>query len=216
MLGDGAPCAEIKAYNLYAGSLYSSWRGVLTGLRARSATPDEIEELPPEANLLPWRTFDRRHPESWDCPSEAEADRAKAQVKVTATSQPHGAGLVGARDVRVATRDETMAAITGHAVNGPSLAELANAKDPLWLPPPEGYLIASTTPWAQITIDGRPTGKMTPVTLQGRIALSPGVHTLAFTVGKRTHAFEVEVQAGQTLSFSADLTTDPPRRTPSP
>lgn len=67
-----------------------------------------------------------------------------------------------------------------------------------------GYLVASTTPWASISIDGVPTG-MTPITLQGRIALSPGPHTLSFAVGGETYVYDVKIEAGKTLHFKEDL-----------
>jgi hypothetical protein len=74
----------------------------------------------------------------------------------------------------------------------------------------DGYLIASTTPWAQVAIDGVPTGKMTPITMQGKIALKPGPHKLTFTVGRDKFHFTVKIEPGKTTRFTKDLQVQNP------
>jgi hypothetical protein len=78
----------------------------------------------------------------------------------------------------------------------------------------DGYLIASTTPWAQVAIDGVPTGKMTPITMQGKIALSPGPHKLTFTVAREKFHFTVKIEAGKTTRFTKDLQVQSPSADP--
>jgi len=68
-----------------------------------------------------------------------------------------------------------------------------------------GYLTAYATPWAQVAIDGKPTGKMTPITPQGKIPLPPGVHKITFTVGREKFTYSVKIEAGKTSKITKDL-----------
>lgn len=71
--------------------------------------------------------------------AQQQASRARAEVERlnAALAQKGNAAdidttaYLGTDDVRVASRAETAAAIADNAANGPTLAELANAKDPL-------------------------------------------------------------------------------------
>lgn len=82
--------------------------------------------------------------------------------------------------------------------------------------PTVGFLVASTTPWASLAIDGQPTGRMTPITAAAAFSVPVGRRTLTFTVGDRTHSFQVDIEPGQTLTFNADLTGNLPRHTTTP
>ena len=57
---------------------------------------------------------------------------------------------------------------------------------------------------------GVPTGKMTPITLQGKIALSPGPHKLTFTVGREKFTFQVKIESGKVYRFNKDLQVQNP------
>ena len=78
-------------------------------------------------------------------------------------------------------------------------------------PPPEiknpGYLVVYSVPFARIQIDGKDTGKMTPIAPRARIALAPGKHKLTFVVtstGEIFH-FTITIKAGETLKVVKDL-----------
>ncbi len=62
-----------------------------------------------------------------------------------------------------------------------------------------GYLIASTTPVAKVSIDGRDTGRWTPVFPKYPISIAPGVHTITFdtTAGHR-YETQVTIESGKT------------------
>ena len=71
---------------------------------------------------------------------------------------------------------------------------------------PIGYLVTNTKPAARVSIDGRATGRWTPVPDQNPIALPAGAHTVAFETpdGKR---FEetLQIEAGKTARLVRDL-----------
>jgi eukaryotic-like serine/threonine-protein kinase len=62
---------------------------------------------------------------------------------------------------------------------------------------PEGYLVANTTPWARVFVDGKDTGKTTPIVPRSKIALRPGKHKITFKVEGKEFSFPVVVTAGQ-------------------
>jgi Protein kinase domain/PEGA domain len=71
------------------------------------------------------------------------------------------------------------------------------------LPPPSiGYLVVQTKPATRLTIDGRDTGRWTPVPPANPIALPAGTHTLLFeSADGRRHEEQVEIEAGKTARF---------------
>ncbi|MCA9613965.1 MAG: protein kinase [Myxococcales bacterium] len=75
--------------------------------------------------------------------------------------------------------------------------------------PSRGQITVHATPWAEVSLDGRPLGT-TPIR---RTTLSAGAHVLVFEnppLG-RSLRVPVRVEPGQSLRILADLTTDDPR-----
>ncbi len=68
-----------------------------------------------------------------------------------------------------------------------------------------GYLVPWTRPWARVHIDGKDTGKVTPVAPSAKIPLSPGSHKVTFVVGSKKHNFTVEIESGKTTKLSKIL-----------
>jgi hypothetical protein len=68
-----------------------------------------------------------------------------------------------------------------------------------------GYLVAYTTPFARVYVDGVDTGKSTPIVPRGRLELKPGKHKLTFEVDGQKHHYSVTIEAGKTLRFTKDL-----------
>ncbi|HUQ01178.1 MAG TPA: protein kinase [Kofleriaceae bacterium] len=68
-----------------------------------------------------------------------------------------------------------------------------------------GYLTAYATPFAQVSVDGKPTGKTTPITPMGKIALTPGIHKVTFSVGREKFTYTVKIEAGKTAKITKDL-----------
>lgn len=78
-------------------------------------------------------------------------------------------------------------------------------KDPVEKPPEDkvspdadGYFTAFTKPWARIYIDGKDTGKQTPVTAGAKIKLKPGIHEVTFEAEGKKHNFSVTIKPGET------------------
>lgn len=68
-----------------------------------------------------------------------------------------------------------------------------------------GYLVAWTTPWARVFIDGRDTGKMTPIAPRAKIALKPGKHRVTFVVGTQRFHYPIVVSPGETFKLRETL-----------
>jgi hypothetical protein len=60
-----------------------------------------------------------------------------------------------------------------------------------------GFLIANTQPWARVFVDGKDTGKMTPIAPRGRLPLNPGKHLVTFVVEGRSFEYEILVKPGE-------------------
>ncbi|HEX2573885.1 MAG TPA: PEGA domain-containing protein, partial [Polyangia bacterium] len=61
----------------------------------------------------------------------------------------------------------------------------------------DGYLIANTQPWAKVIIDGKDTGKTTPIAPRSKIPLKPGKHTVTFVANGRNYNFDITIKAGE-------------------
>ncbi|HJZ84717.1 MAG TPA: hypothetical protein VKN99_06070 [Polyangia bacterium] len=61
-------------------------------------------------------------------------------------------------------------------------------------PPREGRLTVATQPWARVWVDGRDTGKSTPIL---RLPLTPGKHILTLVAGQQRHIIDVIIRAGE-------------------
>ncbi len=62
-----------------------------------------------------------------------------------------------------------------------------------------GFLIANTTPWARVFIDGKDTGLSTPIPANKKLALDAGTHKVTFkTQTGKTLNISVKIVAGKT------------------
>jgi hypothetical protein len=68
-----------------------------------------------------------------------------------------------------------------------------------------GYLLAYTTPWARVHVNGKDTGKMTPIAQRAKIPLRPGKHTVTFVVGRETFDYVVVIEPGKDRRLVEDL-----------
>lgn len=60
-----------------------------------------------------------------------------------------------------------------------------------------GFLIANTQPWAKVLVDGKDTGKTTPIPPRSRIVLRPGKHVVTFVVANKKYNFNVLIRPGE-------------------
>jgi serine/threonine protein kinase len=65
----------------------------------------------------------------------------------------------------------------------------------------KGYLIANTTPWAKVLVDGRDTGKVTPIPRSMKLALTVGVHRITFRTQGRSFTYKVRIRRGKTTKL---------------
>ena len=68
-----------------------------------------------------------------------------------------------------------------------------------------GYLVANTQPWAKVIIDGKDTGKTTPIAPRSKIALKAGKHTVTFVVSGKKYNFDVTVKPGEEVRLIKQL-----------
>jgi hypothetical protein len=71
-----------------------------------------------------------------------------------------------------------------------------------------GYLVANTIPWAKVLVDGKDTGKTTPVAPRQKIALKPGRHKVTFVADGKEFHFPITVTAGQITRLIKKLPLD--------
>jgi hypothetical protein len=57
--------------------------------------------------------------------------------------------------------------------------------------------VASTIPWAKVFVDGKDTGRTTPIAPSSKIPLKPGRHKVTFEVDGKKHSFTVIIISGQ-------------------
>ena len=72
-----------------------------------------------------------------------------------------------------------------------------------------GYLVANTQPWAKVIIDGKDTGKTTPIAPRSKIALRPGKHNVTFVAGGKKYSYDIAVKPGEDLYLIKQLSDAP-------
>lgn len=75
-------------------------------------------------------------------------------------------------------------------------------------PPPDkkkvryGYLVANTRPWSKVYVDGKYTGRETPIPPDKKLKLTAGKHKVIFeTPGGKRYVFEIEVEPEKVLKL---------------
>lgn len=68
-----------------------------------------------------------------------------------------------------------------------------------------GYLVANTTPWARVFVDGKDTKLNTPIVPLKKIKLAVGKHRLGFLAEGKTFNFTVTIKANKTTRFFKEL-----------
>ncbi len=102
-------------------------------------------------------------------------------------------------------RDETRERTPPSERGTQSIAESTEPAEPQ---PQVGHLLAYTTPWARVFIDGRDTGKMTPIAPRAKIALPAGRHRVTFVVGRAKFHYTVDIAPGRDTKLVEDLPVD--------
>ncbi|MCB9556415.1 MAG: serine/threonine protein kinase [Deltaproteobacteria bacterium] len=72
-----------------------------------------------------------------------------------------------------------------------------------------GFLVANTTPWARVLVDGKDIGRTTPITPKAKLALTPGRHQISFVVGGKRFDFPVLIRSDKTERLIKTLAARP-------
>jgi serine/threonine protein kinase len=72
-----------------------------------------------------------------------------------------------------------------------------------------GYLVANTQPWAKVIIDGKDTGKTTPIAPRSKIPLKAGKHTVTFVASGKKYNFDIVVKPGEEIRLIKQLSDAP-------
>jgi eukaryotic-like serine/threonine-protein kinase len=73
-----------------------------------------------------------------------------------------------------------------------------------------GFLVANTQPWAKVIIDGKDTGKTTPIAPRSKIPLKPGKHVVTFVANGKKFNFDVVIKANEDTRLIKQLTDGGP------
>jgi hypothetical protein len=107
--------------------------------------------------------------------------------------------------VRVASSDTRAAGLSKDSRAGGSPSKADSEPEAKADQPEVGYFLAYTTPWARVHIDGKDTGKMTPIAPRAKIALKPGKHKVTFIVGRDEFHYWITVEPGKDVKLVEDL-----------
>ena len=70
----------------------------------------------------------------------------------------------------------------------------------------QGYLVATIKPEAGVSVDGKPTGRKTPITITDPIVLGQGPHRVSFSLPSgKTHTFTVMIKPGATTKVNKNF-----------
>jgi serine/threonine protein kinase len=69
-----------------------------------------------------------------------------------------------------------------------------------------GFLVANTQPWAKVIIDGKDTGKTTPIAPRSKIPLKPGKHVVTFVANGKKFNFDVTIKSNEDTRLIKQLT----------
>jgi len=94
-----------------------------------------------------------------------------------------------------------------HRVRAPVPPVTPPTEAPLRPPPTPaaGRLLVASKPWARVWIDGRDTGRNTPIPAGAPLVLAPGSHRVTLYVNERRFDFRVTVTAGETAKLIQNL-----------
>ena len=70
----------------------------------------------------------------------------------------------------------------------------------------DGYLIANSQPYAKVLVDGKDTGKVTPIAPRDHIALKPGKHVITFVTSDKRVSADVIIKSGEEAKVVRNLT----------
>ncbi|MFH0902031.1 MAG: hypothetical protein V2A73_15480, partial [Pseudomonadota bacterium] len=130
---------------------------------------------------------------------------------VPASNPDQGAGQSSARDLPAAAGEGEGEGDAGERTASPaSMSVRPGEGSPAGTGEGEsakevGWLTADSSPWAEVLVDGKETGRRTPIANRAKIPLPPGTHKVTLVVGGKRHEFEVVIKAGRTTHFKKTI-----------
>jgi hypothetical protein len=82
---------------------------------------------------------------------------------------------------------------------------VSEVKNAVANPGDSGFLVANTQPWAKVYIDGKDTGKTTPIAPRSKIPLKPGKHVVTFVANGKRYNFDVMIKPGEDFRLIRQL-----------
>jgi hypothetical protein len=119
------------------------------------------------------------------------------ETAVAAKEEKHGKG----KSEKGASSDDDLAAVKVASSKGGVPASSGSSES--------GYLVANTQPWAKVIIDGKDTGKTTPIAPRSKIALKPGKHVVTFVANGKKFNFDVVIKASEDTRLIKQLADTP-------
>ena len=101
---------------------------------------------------------------------------------------------------------------SGHSEKAAAPTASSTASSPPTPPPAapgsdkEGYLIANSQPYAKVLVDGKDTGKLTPIAPRDHIPLKPGKHVITFVTSDKRVSADVIIKSGEEAKVVRNLT----------
>ncbi|MCB9573734.1 MAG: hypothetical protein H6709_16770 [Kofleriaceae bacterium] len=137
------------------------------------------------------------------------SDRSKADTSKTDTSKTDTSKTDTSKTSktdRTKTRtDHGSGNGSGSGSSGSSTTRTARTDPKVDAKSGDGYLVAYTTPWAKVLIDGKDSGKMTPIAPRAKIKLEAGKHKVTFVVGRESWSYTISINPGETTKITKDL-----------
>jgi hypothetical protein len=92
------------------------------------------------------------------------------------------------------------------AASAPAAAVAPAAPPPAPGSDKDGYLIANSQPYAKVLVDGKDTGKTTPIAPRDHIPLKPGRHVITFVTSDKKVSADVLIKPGEEAKVVRNLT----------
>jgi serine/threonine protein kinase len=122
-------------------------------------------------------------------PTKTAGKTVESEERTNTSPTPPSGSSSGDEELKP-RKKETGSSSSGSSGSSAKLGDGSSAAD-------QGLFTAYTKPWARVFIDGKDTGKMTPIAPRSAIALSPGNHKVVFVVGDQKFPFTVTIRPGE-------------------
>jgi serine/threonine protein kinase len=154
--------------------------------------PEAKSEPKPEAKSEPKPDKVEKTDKPDKSGTKVAAAKTKSEPKETPAEKPKDEPKTGGKQMP----SDGLAPINFGADKGGSASE-------------PGFLVANTQPWAKVLIDGKDTGKTTPIAPRSKIPLKPGKHTVTFVVSGKKYNFDISVKPGEEVRLIKQLSDSP-------